>query len=489
MSLVDDARGLVDLAVAAYEGTPHVDALRAARTRLDEPLRVAVAGKMKAGKSTLLNALVGERLAPTDAGECTRIVTWYRNGHTYQVLLEAQGAAPRQVPFRRDNGAIDVDLGGLEAAAVERLVVDWPSENLQSLTLIDTPGIDSLSEDVSARTTAFLTPEDDRATPADAVLYLVRHLHESDVRFLEGFHDDAVAQATPINAIGVLSRADEIGGGRLDAMESAARIAARYRGEPAVRRLCQTVIPIAGLLAESASTLRQEEFQALATLAGASGAEVDRLLRSADRFARSEVGGGLPAEQRRALVLRFGLFGVRLAVSLIRGGSAQTAGDLATALVATSGLDQLRSELGSLFETRAGALKARSALAAVDAALKAAPPSDAVSLWRELERIESGAHEFAELRVLSALRSGALQLPGDDGFRAERLLGAEGATPAVRLGLPGDAPDDDVRDALTAALGHWQQQSASPLLSRPAAEAVRVLVRTCEGMFAELSGT
>ena len=39
--------------------------------RLDEPLRVAIAGKVKAGKSTLLNALVGEQVAPTDAGECT----------------------------------------------------------------------------------------------------------------------------------------------------------------------------------------------------------------------------------------------------------------------------------------------------------------------------------------------------------------------------------------------------------------------------------
>ena len=69
--------------------------LQAVLDRLDEPLRVAIAGKVKAGKSTLLNALVGEELAPTDAGECTRIVTWYRDGITYRATLRAHaGRAP-----------------------------------------------------------------------------------------------------------------------------------------------------------------------------------------------------------------------------------------------------------------------------------------------------------------------------------------------------------------------------------------------------------
>lgn len=36
--------------------------------RLAGPLRIAVAGMVKAGKSTLLNAIIGEEIAPTDAG-------------------------------------------------------------------------------------------------------------------------------------------------------------------------------------------------------------------------------------------------------------------------------------------------------------------------------------------------------------------------------------------------------------------------------------
>ena len=65
---LDRARELVAAARAEYQREPDVrDALRVCADRLDEPLRVALAGSLKAGKSTLLNALVGQDIAPTDA--------------------------------------------------------------------------------------------------------------------------------------------------------------------------------------------------------------------------------------------------------------------------------------------------------------------------------------------------------------------------------------------------------------------------------------
>src|SRR5690606_15825912 len=80
-TLLAQVRSLLTQATQVYQETPAAaERLNAVLSRLDEPLRVAIAGKVKAGKSTLLNALVGEELAPTDAGECTKIVTWYRDG-------------------------------------------------------------------------------------------------------------------------------------------------------------------------------------------------------------------------------------------------------------------------------------------------------------------------------------------------------------------------------------------------------------------------
>ena len=56
----DAVRDLLDDALDCYAGEPEAAAsLRARRDRLDGPLRVALVGRVKAGKSTLLNALAG----------------------------------------------------------------------------------------------------------------------------------------------------------------------------------------------------------------------------------------------------------------------------------------------------------------------------------------------------------------------------------------------------------------------------------------------
>jgi hypothetical protein len=486
-TLLDEVRGLLANGITVYRGTPHEVQLQAEQARLDEPLRVAIAGKVKAGKSTLLNALVGEELAPTDAGECTKIVTWYRDGITYRAVLHPREGEPRQVPFSRDGGAIDIDLGGIPPDSVDRLEIEWPSSSLRTITLIDTPGIASLSLDVSARSQAFLAPGEDHVTPADAVLYLMRHLHTTDISFLEAFHDQEVAQATPVNAIGVLSRADEIGVGRIDSMASAARIASRYKSDPKVRRLCQTVVPVAGLLAQSGTTLREAEFKALQSIGTAHADEAERLFLSTDRFVQTPTSIGLTTMEREHLLDRFGLFGVRLAAALIRQGAVTTSNQLAHELVLRSGLVELRQVLLTQFAARRDVLKARSALLALESLVHEAAAPGSQQLASELERVAAGAHEFAEVRLLNALRAGAIKgVKAAESEEMERLLGAEGSTPAARLALEPDASAGDLRNALQHAIGRWQRRAENPLSSRDAADASRVLIRSCEGLLADL---
>lgn len=483
--LVAGTRRLLDQACALYAGTPEGERLQEVVSRFDAPLRVAIAGKVKAGKSTLLNALVGEQLAPTDEGECTRIVTWYQDGHTYQVVAEPHEGPPRQVRFVRNDGALEVDLGGMSPEDVKQLVVTWPSSALRTTTLIDTPGIGSLTESVSRRAWVFLAAEDEE-TPADAVLYLMKHLHAQDVEFLRAFHDTEVSSPNPINAIGVLSRADEIGVGRIDSMASARRIANRLANDAKVRRLVQTVVPIAGLLAETAASLTEAEFRALKLVSEIPPKETEKLLISADRFINSRPELQLTSMEREHLLSRFGIFGIRLSAMLIRRDVVKTANELSRELLTRSGLEDLRHVLRTLFMDRRDVLKARSALYALEKVLRSSPRPGSDALASEVERIVASAHPLNELRVLSAIRGGVVTGKPEQIEELERILGAHGNSPEARLGLPADADAETRQIALKETLARWQRRAENPLTSHEMVTASRVAIRTLEGLIAEL---
>ncbi|HEY7524585.1 MAG TPA: GTPase [Candidatus Limnocylindrales bacterium] len=460
--------------------------VRQAIQRMDEPLRVAIAGRTKAGKSTLLNALVGERLAATDAGECTRIVTWYRRAPGYSVSARLTAGQERELAFRRAEGVLDIDLGGLDWREVERIEVGWPSERLAPMTLIDTPGLSSADDEVSARTGRALL-DDDLAGPgrADAVIYLMRHLHRHDAQFLEAFVDRSLAHASPINSIVVLSRADEIGAGRPDALDSARSVAARYAGDRRIRELAPSVLPVAGLIAETGATLRESQFAALRELAALDDDARDRLLRSVDRF-RDPERNPLTPELRQELLDRLGLFGVRTAVAAVASGRAATATALSRTLLELSGIGDLQRTLAHQFSGRAAVLKARSALAALRGVVgelrrRAAPGS--LELETDLERLESGSRELAELRLLHLVMAGLVDVTPEERLEIERLAGSGSAR--ERLGADAGAPLPAVRRVAIEGIERWRRRAANPLADRQVIEAAEIIIRAYERLHAE----
>jgi 50S ribosome-binding GTPase len=480
LQLVDDALPLARTGEVA-------DRLRSIRTRLQGPLRLALAGKVKAGKSTLLNALLGEELAPTDASECTKIVTWYRHDTSPTVVLHPREGEPRPVLFRRPHGALEADLGGRSAQEVDHLEVGWPTDRLRELTLIDTPGIASISTEVSARAHDALAGGHDRPSVADAVLYLMRHTHASDVHFLEAFHREELSHGTPINSVGVLSRADEIGSCQSDALVVAARVARRYQEEPRLRRLCPIVLPVAGLLGYAGATLREAEYAALAEIAHASADQRDELLLTADRFASRPSTVPVTELERQHLLNRLGLFGVRMGVELIRTGQCTTTAALADDLSENSGLTRLRQVLAHQFTDRSRVLKVRSALKALEPLLQEGC-HDSRGLSARLEEITSSAHEVREVRVLERLRSGQVSLPEPLDEELDRVLGGSGLDPASRLGLGADATVEEVRLATRTALAAWHRVAANPIAGRSLQLAATTAIRTLEGLYASVEG-
>lgn len=487
--LIDSVSQVGELA-STLAGGRLSNEVRLINERLAEPLRVAIAGRVKAGKSTLLNALVGERLAATDAGECTRIVTWYRQGQAYGVRAVLRDGGDKELRFSRENGALNIDLGGVSPEGVEWIEVGWPSSRLAQFTLIDTPGLESLDEDRSRRTKVLLGIEEEGHSQVDAVIYLMRHIHRSDADFLEAFMDRSLARPSPVNAVAVLSRADEIGAGRPDALESASAIAERYAADDRVRSLCATVLPVAGLIAETGFTLREDEVARIRDLAAMPPDDLDGMLLSVERFCAPGV-SPLTAEYRRDLLLRLGLFGVRFCLHEMQADPSVKATQLARSLVSASGIDQLIDVIDGHLGARSTVLKARSALISLRALagdLEGEDPAGSERLKAAVEQVEAGAHEFAQLRLLHLMLTGAVQLPDDQRDEITRLT--TDGDPSKRLGLPPDTRLDEERSVALERLEVWRARAVHPLTDRVTADACEIVAQTYERLYAELpSGT
>ncbi|GIM97383.1 hypothetical protein [Paractinoplanes toevensis] len=463
--LAERAGRLLDDAAQVFRGHERAETwLRRHRERLVEPLRLAVAGPPGSGKSTLVNALIGEDVAPVVVEGAGGAPVWFQDGPRPVAHVFPPDAPAWTAPMRRAKEAghaVDWALGG-----VSRVVVDWPCRALRHTRLLDAAGV-----------------EGDTEVPADALLYVTRHLGD-DLTPLQESQSGRGAGAFPVHVMVVLSRADETAGGRPDAILGARQIARRRRREPRVAALCQDVLALSGQLALAGRGLREEEYASVAAVAALPKADADARLLSTDRFTAAGFGVDVPVQRREALLRRFGIGGLRLAVTLVRSG-ARSRAELGAQLMRQSGLTELQASISDLFTARRDALKARTALIALDHLLRAESRPQAAHLVAELDRLVAGAHEFRELRLLAALRTGRVTLPAELAVEARRLAGGEGTAHAERLGLPAESPPEQLWPVAEDAAGRWHQQTraATTAGGRRAAE---VVLRSCTAILDDL---
>lgn len=458
--------------------------------RLEAPLQVAVAGRIKSGKSTLVNALIGRRVAPTAVGECTRLVTRFQYGTVDRIEVVFTDGTKQVQPFAPDGG-IPAELG-VDIDRVSHIEAYLTNAVLRDMTVIDTPGLGSLDTSSVARTqralgatrlSGSLTDDDDDdaeqpAPPgedadtldetsrsalvgAEAVLYVVTQgIRADDQQALAAFTAaTASREAGPVNAIAVLNKADTIPPESVDGADGdvwAAATKLAQKQASLLRPRVADVLPVIGLLAESTETgaFTGTEADALRTLAGLDDSDLEVMLVSADIFTSWEC--DVPAGVRVRLLEKLDLFGIRRAIEIIREDEQITVGALHRRLLDVSGLDAVHRRLSSVFAARADGIKAAAALASITAF--AHHSGDQAERQRVHDAVEMllarpEAHQLRLLEALTLVTSGAVDMPQD--LTDEVLRVGSSAEVDAQLGMPGASAEDLSSFALERA-GWWR---------------------------------
>lgn len=452
--------------------------------RLSAPLQVAVAGRIKSGKSTLVNALIGRRVAPTDIGECTRLVTRFQYGTVDRIEVVFHDGDKQSIPFAPDGG-IPADLG-VDSDRISHLEAYLTNAVLRDLTVIDTPGLGSLDAASVARAEELLGtgPGDDAngldpvsrsaVAGAEAVLYVVTQAVRADDQHALASFTAATAsrEAGPVNALAVLNKADTIEPGSVQGSGGEVWTAATMLAETQADLLkprVAGVLPVIGLLAETAESggFSSADSDALRELAQLDAATRETLLLSADLFTSWEC--EVPAGIRSGLLERIDLHGVRCALEAIDADPDVTAGALRRELLDASGLAAVWSRVDAVFRTRADGIKAATALASVTALADTSGSSEQRRLVHDaIEALltKPEAHQLRVLEALTLIASGAVTMPADLAAEVIRVGGTADA--GEQLGMSGREHQELVDCALERA-GWWRSFAsfgATPAQSR-----------------------
>lgn len=444
-------------------------AVAAVRSSLSEPLRLAVVGIVSAGKSTLVNALVGRQVAPTSAGECTRVVTWYRYGTPDRAAIELRDGTSRNLPLVA--GALPAELD-VPVEEIARLVVHLQSARLRDLALIDTPGLATLTEaNDRATRQAILGQEVSQAAAgeADALLYAFREAERrTDLDFLRRFHEAAGQMSSAaVNTIGVLTQADRFSAAEpvRAGQELADRIAADHVADLA------DVIAVSGLLAQSAETgLSQSIVRTLVELRD----QREPVLRNWQNLP-------LPPEQRARIAEVVGgltAWGLRAAREAAAAGPTA----LREWCRRESGFERLEQAIGNGLVPRSEAIKADRALGVLRRIAQRMNDSDRALTLVEAALLSPALQPVDELRMLQRL----LRNTPESSLRMdlERLLG--GSDDGERLGLPPGSPDGEVRREAVRLTAEIREFAALAVDDREKA-AAQVVARSYQHIAARAS--
>lgn len=249
---------------------------------IDRDGTVAIAGRVKAGKSSLLNALLNDDQALVGTTETTATINKFL--HTDRLPEKRLFSKETPILCRKRDGTsywisreeLDSFQGNDEKTLEKSLEIDGfeyylENDYLKQITLVDTPGTGALVLEHQKVTERYWhlaetlrkkhsTETEMYSDKADAVIYLVGAVAKVDAKaFLDAFTDAGAKHGKAYNAIGVMAMIDKSEELLAVRKDRTREIAEQFRDE------LNTVVPVSAGLARTLVKLTQSnrlaEFQ------------------------------------------------------------------------------------------------------------------------------------------------------------------------------------------------------------------------------------
>ncbi len=401
-------------------------------------------GRTNAGKSTLVNALIGTRIAPTASTECTRTVTWFRAGPHQSRVVYTDGS--EEPLWLTDDGRLP-DRLPQSPELVDRLDVWVNYEPLHDVTVVDTPGL-SGDEGLADQTEQLL-----KGGHVDVLLFVFGATIRADEhQIVSDFRERNSLHCTTFPATPTESSAAQINSIDPDPWGKAESVATEHAA--ALSSTLAGVLPVMGKLAETTETGSFTEDHAgwLRTVATLPSADRDNALRRKNAFMNYDV---LTDEARSSLLDRLDIYGIR---ELTAPENADLSADAMYAALRTrSGIAALQKRLTVMCVRPAAVHKAVRVLARLEEYVRQEGPAGATreELLDQIQVIRDSPdmHTVAELRALSALYAGRCDLGDPIAMRRARLLFEE-TEPALQFDSLD--PDADLAEIALDSARYWK---------------------------------
>lgn len=166
--------------------TKSLEYLETLKRKCSKDLHVVLMGEVKSGKSTLLNALAGEVVSPVGITETTAAIINVCYGKKRLAEIRYKNGNSKTSSIESILSELDVNKGNSEYFKNCQEVYIWlPNDSLRAMSLVDTPGLNTLTESNDKLATAYIQE-------ADVVVWLANGRYPgklSDMETAEKIHD------------------------------------------------------------------------------------------------------------------------------------------------------------------------------------------------------------------------------------------------------------------------------------------------------------